>query len=86
MTTRLSPGTQPPGVDTERHAVRHGMIAVGLLGIALIQVWDLVDELLAEGGLLIGFIIVSLILASPCLCRVGLCSPWGDGGASPADH
>ena len=68
MTTRVAPTTtaQWTEIATERHVVRRGLAAVGLLGIALIHVLDLegkLDELPYVGALFIGLIIACLVLA-----------------------
>jgi len=67
MATRLaSTPSQLTEVAVERHVVRRGIAAVGLLGIALIHVLDLegkLDELPYVGALFIGLIVVCLVLA-----------------------
>jgi hypothetical protein len=67
MATRLaSTPSQLTDVSVERHVVRRGIAAVGLLGIALIHVLDLegkLDELPYVGALFIGLIVVCLVLA-----------------------
>src|SRR6476619_2066183 len=67
MATRLaSTPSQLTDVAVERHVVRRGIAAVGLLGIALIHVLDLegkLDELPYVGALFIGLIVVCLVLA-----------------------
>jgi hypothetical protein len=68
MATRVAPTTtaQLTEIATGRHVVRRGIAAVGLLGIALIDVLDLegkLDELPYVGALFIWLIIVCLVLA-----------------------
>ena len=86
MATRITRETSQLTTGVERHVVRRGIAAVGLVSIALIHLLDVhgkLDELAYVGVLFVGLIITTLLLGE-AMIRTDHLRVWPVAGAVAA--